>query len=339
MTYQILYKVPLPASATGIAFAPDGARAYVCGSAGSLSVIDTASHAVTATIAVGPNLREIAMSPDGSSAYVVSETEESGVLSVIDTATNTVSATFALPARPAIVLVHPDGTRLFLSCFDDNTVRVIDIATRVNIATIEFTYADRYLALSPNGDELYVGHDEDNVVSVVNTTIYAVTSTIDVGDEPAGITVDSGNSRVYVGSIALNTNRNAGPLNAFEVGDHARIWWIIPFSPPALAVALNPKGTLVFTGGKGMFTVVDTGAGKILDTVQTAGEIADLAVQPGKELVYLTNYEQDYVTAIGWQPDGDPNPWPGLGALLDIVWAWVLRPIRFIKRPRPTTWF
>ncbi|MED5814598.1 cytochrome D1 domain-containing protein [Mycolicibacterium sp. 050232] len=337
MTYQILQKVPLPGSGTGIAFAPDGRHAYVCNSAGSVSVIDTATYAVTATIAVGPNLRDIAMSPSGSSAYVVFETDDGGALSVIDTATNTASPAAALPARPATVLVHPDGTRLFLSCFDDNTVRVIDIATRVNIATIQFTYADRYLALSPSGDELYVGHDEDNVVSVVNTTIYAVTSTIAVGDEPAGIAVSSSNTRVYVGSIGLNTNRNAGPLNAFDVGNHARIW-SIQFSPPALTIALNPKATFLYAGGKNVFTVVDAGAGKIVGTVQTGGWIMDLAVQPGAELVYLTNYEQDYVSVIGWRPDSDHNPWPDLGRLLETVWAWVLRPTRFIRPPRPTTW-
>ncbi len=335
MSYQILQTIPLPATGTGIAVAPHGGRAYVCNSAGSVSVIDTANYAVTANIPVGPNLREIAMSPSGSSAFVVSERDDGGALSVIDTANNAVSTTFSLPARPASVLVHPDGTRLFVGCFDDNTVRVIDIASRVNIATIEFTYTDRYLALSPSGDELYVGHDEDNVVSVVDTTIYAVTSAIDVGDEPVGIAVSSGNFRVYVGSIALNTNRNAGPLNAFGVGDHARIW-SIPFSPPALAIALNPTDTRVYVGGKHVFTVVDAGAGKVLDTVQTGGEIADLAVQPGKELVYLTNYAHDYVTVIGWLPDSGQSPWPDLGRLLDTVWTWVLHPTRFIKPPRPT---
>ncbi len=333
MNYEILQTIPMPGTGTGIAVTPDGGRVYACNSTGSVSVIDTASYAVTTNIPVGPYLREIAMSPDGASAYVVSERDDGGVLSVIDTANNTVDATFSLPALPASVLVHPDGTRLFMGCFDDNTVRVIDIASGVNIATIEFTYADRYLALSSSGQNLYVGHDEENVVSVVDTTIYAVTSTITVGDEPVGITVSSGDARVYVGSIALNTNRNAGPLSAFDVGDHARIW-SIPFSPPALAVALNSTDTRLYCGGKHVFTVLDAGAGKVLDTVQTGGEIADLAVQPGKELAYLTNYAQDYVTAIGWVPDGQ-NPWPDLGRLLDTVWTWVLHPIRIIRPPRP----
>lgn len=335
MSYKILQTIPLPTSGTGIAVTPDGKRAYVCNSTGSVSVIDSATFAVTTNIPVGQYLRDITMSPDGSSAYVASEGDDGGALSVIDTANNTVSTTFSLPALPATVLVHPDGTRLFLGCYDDNTVRVIDIASQANIATIEFTYADRYLALSPSGDELYVGHDEDNLVSVIDTTIYAVTSTIDVRDEPVGIAVDSDNFRIYVGSINLNTNRNAGPLNAFGVADHQRMW-SVAFKPPALVIALNPNDTRLYVGGKDVFTVVDAGTGKVLDTVQLGGEIMDLAAQPGKELVYLTNYAHNHVTVIGWQPDSGQSPWPDLGRLLDTVWAWVLRPTRFIKPPRPT---
>jgi YVTN family beta-propeller protein len=334
MTYQILQQIPLPANGIGIAFTPDGGRAYVCDSAGSVSVIDAMNDGVTATITVGTNLRAIAMSPNGTTAYVVSE-PDGGAVSVIDTANNTVSATFSVPARPASVLVHPDGTRLFLGCFDDNTVRVIDIASRVNIATIEFTYADKYLALSPSGDELYVGHDEDNVVSVIDTTIYAVTSTLDVGDEAAGIAVSSDNTRAYVGSIALNTNRNAGPLNAFGIGDHSRIW-SIPLSPPAIEIALDANDTLIYVGGKGVFAALDAAAGKVIGTVPVGGEISDLAVQPGEDLVYLTNYAQDHITVIGGPPV-ITLPIPPWLDLRRIHFPWkVLRPFRFIKPPRPT---
>lgn len=337
MTYLIWQQIPLPANGTGIAFTPDGGRAYVCDTAGSVSVIDTTNFGVTATIPVGPDLRAIAMSPDGTAAYVASEAG-GGAVSVIDTANNTVTATFSVPARPATVLVHPDGARLFLGCFDDNTVRVIDIASRVNTATIEFTYADKYLALSPSGDELYVGHDEDNVVSVIDTTIYAVTSTIDVGDEAAGITVSSDNTRVYVGSIALNTNRNAGPLNAVGIGDHSRIW-STTLSPPAIEIALDANDTHIYIGGKGVFSAVDAAAGKVMGTVQVGGEISDLAVQPGTDLVYLTNYTQDHLTVIGGPPEFELPipPWLPRLDLRRIHFPWkVLRPFRFIKPPRPT---
>jgi YVTN family beta-propeller protein len=56
----------------------------------SVSVIDTASNTVVATIPVGAFPEGVAITPDGTRAYV---TNESNTVSVIDTATNTVVAT------------------------------------------------------------------------------------------------------------------------------------------------------------------------------------------------------------------------------------------------------
>ena len=71
---------------------PDGARAYVTNvGSGSVSVIETATNSVLATVGVGPSPHGIAISPDGARAYVASHTG-TGV-SVIQTATNTVQTT------------------------------------------------------------------------------------------------------------------------------------------------------------------------------------------------------------------------------------------------------
>jgi YVTN family beta-propeller protein len=63
----------------------------------SVSVIDTRTNAVTATIPIsgggpfGPHPGSVAVSPDGSKVYIANL--ELGTVSVIDTATNTVTAT------------------------------------------------------------------------------------------------------------------------------------------------------------------------------------------------------------------------------------------------------
>ena len=54
-----------------MAVSPDGTRAYVTnGPSGSVSVINTATNHVTATIDVGRAPEEVAVSPDGTRAYV-----------------------------------------------------------------------------------------------------------------------------------------------------------------------------------------------------------------------------------------------------------------------------
>jgi YVTN family beta-propeller protein len=60
----------------------------------NMSVIDTATNTVVATIVVGDGLRGVATHPDGSAVYVTNE--RSGTDLVIDTTTNTVVSTVTL---------------------------------------------------------------------------------------------------------------------------------------------------------------------------------------------------------------------------------------------------
>jgi YVTN family beta-propeller protein len=89
-------------------------------------VIDTASNTVITTIAVGVVVVGVAVSPDGTVAYV---TELStGTVEVIDTASNTVIATIPVGAGPAAVAFSPDGTRAYVANSSDRTVSVISVA-------------------------------------------------------------------------------------------------------------------------------------------------------------------------------------------------------------------
>lgn len=83
-----------------------GRSAYVTNLRGnSVSVVDTASGTVTATIPVGRFPEGVAESPDASRVYVVNDGDNN--VSVIDTATNTVTATVPVGAVPGPVAVSP----------------------------------------------------------------------------------------------------------------------------------------------------------------------------------------------------------------------------------------
>jgi YVTN family beta-propeller protein len=74
---------------------------------GNVSVIDTATNKVTATIAVGGAPFGVAVSPDGGTVYVANT--DSGNVSVIATTTNTVvdTATNKVIATIPVVASHP----------------------------------------------------------------------------------------------------------------------------------------------------------------------------------------------------------------------------------------
>jgi YVTN family beta-propeller protein len=69
----------------------------------NVSVIDTATNKVTATVKVGTYPLGVAVDPNGKKLYVTNL--GSSDVSVIDTGTNTVKATVPIEKRPAGVAV------------------------------------------------------------------------------------------------------------------------------------------------------------------------------------------------------------------------------------------
>ena len=121
-----------------LAVSPDGARLYVSKWwDGTISVIDTASHAV-ASIAVGGHPHGVAVSPDGTHVYVgvFADAVTAGWVSVIDTATNTVGTAIPVGIYPFGVAVSPNGEDVYVTNFSDDTVSVIDSAANTVSATV-----------------------------------------------------------------------------------------------------------------------------------------------------------------------------------------------------------
>jgi YVTN family beta-propeller protein len=133
----------------GLAVSPDGAHVYVPDyGSGQVSVIDTATAAVTATIQVGADPHSAAVSPDGSTVYVTDA--GSGTVSVINTATETLSSTFSVgPAPHGIALaVAPTGGSAYVADFGASSVSAVSLASDTVTATIGVGTNPVYLAVS-----------------------------------------------------------------------------------------------------------------------------------------------------------------------------------------------
>ena len=78
---------------------------------------------------MGSNPIAIALTPDGSQAYISNEYD--GTISVINTSANTVSATISLgsSAYPLAVTVTPDNSKAYVANSNNNTVAVIKTAS------------------------------------------------------------------------------------------------------------------------------------------------------------------------------------------------------------------
>jgi YVTN family beta-propeller protein len=173
-------------------------NAYITNDGGPVSVIDTASNTVIATIPVGA--WGVAVTPDGSTVYVGNRFFNT--VSVIDTASNTVTATIPVGLTPEGMAVTPDGSEVYVAItafLSDGYVAVIDTATNTVIATIGPGDFFGGVAVSPDGSTVYVSNFFPSAtVSVIDTASNTVTATIGVGAGPEGVAVTPDGSKVYV---------------------------------------------------------------------------------------------------------------------------------------------
>ena len=143
----------------------------------TVSVIDTATNTVTATINVGIAPAGVAVSPDGSKVYVTT----GGGVSVIATANNAVTKiTDPSFIGPIGVAVTPDSSKVYVANNAGNTVSVIATATNAvtKITDPSFTSLDG-VAVTPDGSKVYVTSFDGNSVSVIATANNAVTKIAD----------------------------------------------------------------------------------------------------------------------------------------------------------------
>src|SRR5215204_1022026 len=99
-------------------------RAYVTNALdNTVSVIDSATNTVVATVPVGITPEGVAVTPDGAYAYVANF--NNNTVSVIAAATNTVVATVPVGKNPFGTAITPDGAFAYVA--NDTTISVIDI--------------------------------------------------------------------------------------------------------------------------------------------------------------------------------------------------------------------
>jgi YVTN family beta-propeller protein len=259
----------------------------------TISVIDTASNIVTATVAAGGSPNGVAVSPDGTRVYVTNQA--AGTVSVIDTASNSAIATVAVGAFPIRVAVHPAGTRVYVTNENAGTVSVIDTASNTVTATVSVG-GDAYgVAINPAGTRLYVGSIGDNRVSVIDTASNTVIATVagvqGAGAAPRELAVNPAGSRVYVTDFGNNL---------VWVIDTACNTATFIETPLSFGVAVNPAGSRVYLTNflSNTVSVLDTAGKTITATVPVGTNPASVAFNPAGTLAYVVNLGSNDVSVI-----------------------------------------
>ena len=159
---------------------PDGRRLYVAANGPSdaeLVVIDTQSKRVLNTVEIGSPIRDIALSPDGATAYVGSCSPDFGaVLDVLETRTGAIANTYKIGEIAGYLTqlaLSRDGRRAYL--VGDSGVTVWSTATHDVVGSIVTGAQPSCATESPDGNRLYIADYSGaiTVLTVASTTASA----------------------------------------------------------------------------------------------------------------------------------------------------------------------
>ena len=269
--------------------------AYVANLGGGVSVIDTATNTVAATVQVGIGPQGVAITPNGAFAYVANF--DSNNVSVIDTATNAVVATVPVGIGPFGVAVAPSGAFAYVTAFDSCAGSVSVIDTTANSPTVNTVVATvsplggcpTGVAIAPSGAFAYVANFTANNVAVINTATNTVLTTVPVGSGPRGVAITPNGAFAYV---ANSTSNDIAVINTATNTVAATV----PVGVGPFGVAITPNGafayvtvfdTLSCIGG---VLVIDTATNTVVTTVSPLDSCpAGVATTPSGAFVYVTH--------------------------------------------------
>jgi YVTN family beta-propeller protein len=285
---------------------------------------------IVATINVGTNPDYIAISADGSRAYVTNGS--SHTVSVIDTHSNKVIHTITGLSRPYRLTLHPDGSRLYVGNYGGRTISVINTTTHGIIQTITGFSAIRGITFNASGSRLYVSN------SYVSDSNYGFVYIHDTAtgnrlnslrvDDPTGLAFNPGETRLYAVSNAVITRINPAG-NGSLIGDIPGTSYPedIVFSPHDVSTPYAYITNLGLNNGVYTVTIVDATNDRIHKTLSGFNRPFGIAMNPITPRAYVTGNvlsvidtdTQTVISSLG----GFNNP-RGVAVTPNGLWAYVV---------------
>jgi phospholipase C len=169
-----------------VALTPNGATLYASCFDG-LSIVDTSTGRVRATLADQARSNGIAVSPDGRHAYIVNCWRNT--VSVIDTASSKVISRIPVGKTPWNVAFRPDGAEAYVTNANDDTLSVIDtgklaVTGRINVGRVP-------TGINATEDTIWVSTNVSSTVVAISVATQRIVGTVELGlsAQPAGIAV------------------------------------------------------------------------------------------------------------------------------------------------------
>lgn len=271
---KVTYTISVPNGPEGMVITPDGRYVYLSSSDnGQVSVIDTTKDAVIANIDVGYKPKglaittdggkvlaavanavvtidthsnqivhqypikephNIAISPDGKTAYVGSQDPEHFALIVINLTQNHIEGKIPLHYAPRDIQFSPSGKCLYFTVAGDNAILILDTIKHQIIAKMPTGSSPHGLLFSHKGDLGFTVSQGSGQLQIFNPKLSNIVHEIPLGKLPHSIALTANDAKAYV------TNEGSNSVSVVDISSMGRTYTISVGKGPRKIVIITP---------------------------------------------------------------------------------------------------
>ena len=253
------------------------------GSGPGLAVLDVRAGKLDRKLPAGPSPASVALSPDGTVAFVTNDGSNEVVR--IDLASGAVTAKGSVGAWPKGVAVRPDGKIVYVASHDADEIYALDASTLKLVLRSDADSRPQAVLFSRRGDVAFVPDEGFATVSVIDAQTHTMKHTIGLtlptptpptppGLQGAALSPDG--KRLYVTAGA------SGAVIVIDVGKQAAVRRIEGIGGIARAVAVSGNGRKLYVANTGSndLAVVDVASAKVERRIKLGAAPWAVAVAP-----------------------------------------------------------
>jgi YVTN family beta-propeller protein len=303
------------ATAGRTASLPSGELAYVTNEdSQELTVIDTRTDSVVATIPVGTRPRGVRVAPGGKTVFVAlsgspkcppsmpdeeceklkADKSKDGI-AVVDVATRKVTRVLPGGSDPETFDISKDGSTLYVSNEDADSASIVDVASGKVRLVVPVGREPEGVRLHPDGSVVWITGETEHNLTILDAKTGKVLGHINVGKRPRDLAFNSDGSRAY------STSEIDGTVWVIDVPTKRIVKVItLPKDSKPMGVVVSPDDKRVFVanGRGGTVSVIDAATNTVATTVPVGQRPWGIAITADGRKLYTANGPSNDVTVI-----------------------------------------
>jgi YVTN family beta-propeller protein len=233
-TDKLVQNIEVGKNPHGVAATPDGKLVLVgVYDTDSVAIIDTQARKVVGSVAVGKP-HNIAIHPNGRTAYVGSQTPGKFALVTIELPVGKLKETVPLEKTPRGLEFGPNGSHLYITQAGLDAVLAVEPASNKIVAQIQVGVSPHYANFTADGKRGLTAVQGPSLLAIFNPQTNQLEKSIPVGSRPHWVAGGPG------GKTALTTNEDSNDVSIVDLESGAIATIRVGNAPRKIAVQSAP---------------------------------------------------------------------------------------------------